>query len=589
MSAPILGPQAETCTVSKVRPEVNITGCENRINIGLFFDGTNNNLKRDQDANGHSNVARLYLAYRDEPMENYYSFYIPGVGTPFPEIDEGEGTIEELTGNGLGWGGDKRILFGLMQVFNSVHRSFGNAGKGIRRNTTLFDTDMVKIVCKEGELITEERAVHLKSSWDVSRSNFETRLNAIRDQLATMIGLIRHPKTLPKPVEIMIDVFGFSRGAAEARVFTTKLFGLCAGNELFGVPMQLRFLGLFDTVASVSLPNTVGGDGHYGWSQPKDLKIDSRVKNWRHFIGLLEGRASFPLDSARDDNGYPPNGAEIAYPAAHSDVGGGYKPGEQGRGMSRDGNAWIRNDQFKFSQLPLNDMFDAAKTARVPWMSFDSEQGKGRKLAQIFGVAPSLRTEMSAYFAHCGVAPSLPVEEMIRQHRLLYLTWRYQTRETYTQLPRAQHSPANGNGFSGKQDLIAGNKVLNEQIDRLEGKNKIGRAILNNLNTPANAAAAIAYQARNAIWDCFFVAASARQILAHVKTRKEPLPVAISHFFDANLHDSYAGFKLFGRLDTLEAQGYFHHRVVYAGQKKAMHAQAGQAMPANDGNQSAVG
>ncbi|WP_211454531.1 T6SS phospholipase effector Tle1-like catalytic domain-containing protein [Collimonas antrihumi] len=593
MIAPILGPQAASCAVSKVRPEVDITGlkCENRINTGLFFDGTNNNMHSDEteNENGHSNVARLYLAYRDAPAENYYSFYIPGVGTPFPEIDEDKGALAEMTGKGLGWGGDKRILYGLIQVFNAVHRSFGNAEKNIGIRSNYFSDAMTKVICKDGDLTPDQRKIQLESNWNINRSNFTTRLNAIRDQLAPLIGLIKHPKTLPKPVEIMIDVFGFSRGAAEARVFTNKLFEMCSGNELFGVPMQLRFLGLFDTVASVNVPNSVGGHGHYGWSQPEDLKIDSRVKNWRHFVSLLEARASFPLDSVRDDNGYPPNGAEIVYPGAHSDVGGGYKPEEQGRGMRRDGSAREKSNPFKFSQVPLNDMFVAAKASMVPWMTFESELGKARKLAKMFDLAPSLRVAMSNYFANCKIESGLPIEEKVRQHQLLYLTWRYQVRENFETLPGTERAPANAKRFSGKQDLIDGNRVLIEQIERLEGNNKIGRAIVNNLRTPTDLVAAAAFKTGNAMWDYFFVSASAKKILAEVKSRKEPLPSEIRSFFDEHLHDSYAGFKLIDLLGSMEPQGYFHHRVVYAGKKRILRAQADESLPANEPNQSSFG
>src|SRR5260370_14132439 len=69
--------------------------CEYRLNIGLFFDGTGNNqdwegpeftggtqLQRKKD----SNVARLYRAYPNKRLEGYYPYYVPGVGTPFPDI-----------------------------------------------------------------------------------------------------------------------------------------------------------------------------------------------------------------------------------------------------------------------------------------------------------------------------------------------------------------------------------------------------------------------------------------------------------------------------------------------------------------------
>src|SRR5690606_13259971 len=78
-------------------------------------------------------------------------------------------------------------------------------------------------------------------------------------------------ETKPKLTEIFIDVFGFSRGAAQARVFCNWLLQLMPDGKLCGVPATIRFLGIFDTVASVGLPTStplVGSwtDGHLDWA-----------------------------------------------------------------------------------------------------------------------------------------------------------------------------------------------------------------------------------------------------------------------------------------------------------------------------------
>lgn len=103
MTALMIGTKASDCRTNEVCPKVGITrsACEGRINIGLFFDGTNNNFFRDKFKQGHSNVARLFVAYKDDPTSSYYPIYIPEVGTEFPAIGE---SGESMTGNGLGWG-----------------------------------------------------------------------------------------------------------------------------------------------------------------------------------------------------------------------------------------------------------------------------------------------------------------------------------------------------------------------------------------------------------------------------------------------------------------------------------------------------
>jgi hypothetical protein len=506
-------------------------------------------------------------------MDNYYPFYIPGVGTPFPEIGEISGST---AGRGFGWGGDYRILFGLMQVFNAVHRSFANSGKNISRNTPYFKDGYIKAICNGGVPTPNDMAELKKLTPEIDLSSYSSRLRMIRGQLAALIGLIKHPKTLPKPIEIMIDVFGFSRGAAEARAFTNKLFDLCSGNELFGVPMQLRFLGLFDTVASVNFTVSAGSDGHHEWAQVEDLKIDRRVKNWRHFVGLLEGRASFPLDSARDGNGYPPNGAEIAYPGVHSDIGGGYAIGEQGRAMYYNDDRWQPNDAFKLSQIPLNDMFIAAKAAMVPWVAFDSEQGLRNSLPEAFGIHPSLRTEMASYFANCGIAPTLPIEEMTRQHQLQYLAWRYQVRDRFENLPGTKRATSNTEWRSGREDLIKGNYTFKRQIMRLEDN-----SLMKWIMSPETGSAGAAMEA-------LFRSPNAKKILDDAKERSTSVPAVVAHFFDQYVHDSYAGFKPLPG-DLTEPQGYFHRRVVFAGEHTILDAKAAPQNPADDGNQSAFG
>src|SRR5471030_1982689 len=86
--------------------------CSIPVRVGLFFDGTNNNLERDRNGKrtgvidpstkkqapvlskelkpeefSHSNVARLFQAFPDDKTgSGYFPYYIAGVGTPFPEI-----------------------------------------------------------------------------------------------------------------------------------------------------------------------------------------------------------------------------------------------------------------------------------------------------------------------------------------------------------------------------------------------------------------------------------------------------------------------------------------------------------------------
>ncbi|MBO3268999.1 DUF2235 domain-containing protein, partial [Klebsiella pneumoniae] len=73
-----------------------------------------------------------------------------------------------------------------------------------------------------------------------------------------------------------------------------------------------------------------------------------------------EQRLCFPLDSVRRANGkYPPCATEVVYPGMHSDIGGGYPPGDQGKGNAE-------HDGHLLSQIVLHDMYSAAFNCGAP-------------------------------------------------------------------------------------------------------------------------------------------------------------------------------------------------------------------------------
>lgn len=132
--------------------------------------------------------------------------------------------------------------------------------------------------------------------------------------------------------KIQFDVFGFSRGAAAARHFANRVMeqdtaiasaitkGL-RGDFYDGKPSgEVRFLGLFDTVAAI------GGISNFfdinGRSNPR-VKLELRpsvAKKVFQITAMNEYRYNFSLNSIQ---GMWP---ELALPGAHSDIGGGYNP-----------------------------------------------------------------------------------------------------------------------------------------------------------------------------------------------------------------------------------------------------------------------
>ncbi|MCT6519398.1 DUF2235 domain-containing protein [Proteus vulgaris] len=66
------------------------------MHISFFFDGTNNNRDRDMKAEPKTatNITHLFEATNEDSEDKakkereYFKYYMPGVGTAFPEIAE---------------------------------------------------------------------------------------------------------------------------------------------------------------------------------------------------------------------------------------------------------------------------------------------------------------------------------------------------------------------------------------------------------------------------------------------------------------------------------------------------------------------
>jgi hypothetical protein len=75
-----------------------------------------------------------------------------------------------------------------------------------------------------------------------------------------------------------------------------------------------------------------------------------------HLVSAHELRRSFPLDSISVKGVVTPNCMEIVFPGVHSDLGGGYAPREQERGVDPNGEDML-------TPIPLLTMYRAARLA----------------------------------------------------------------------------------------------------------------------------------------------------------------------------------------------------------------------------------
>lgn len=257
--------------------------CRDVVNISVFFDGTGNNKEDDEDTKRWSNPARLW-SNADQYMQSNkdkqgillpnYAIYVSGVGTKFnAELNIFQRAISNfqdhysLLGMGVGLGGARRLDYGEDQLNDALKQV-------LIFNAQKVGKDVKKYVGEKKNYSFAEVDKNLKDHRLIKKIN--------------------------------ISVFGFSRGAALARAFTNQFIGRCESNcdgLTYGqnkYPIEFKFLGIFDTVASFGLPAT-----NLSNSLPfleRDLVVDERVQNCSHYIAGNELRFAFPVDVIHKDN-----------------------------------------------------------------------------------------------------------------------------------------------------------------------------------------------------------------------------------------------------------------------------------------------
>lgn len=441
--------------------------CKQVLWFSFFFDGTGNNLDADLDTKKHSNVAKLFRAHQGTeniggrlgaaaPTTGIYRIYVPGVGTYFKEIGDSGG----MMGGGFGRYGDQRIEWALKEMNKLMDRH---------------------------------------------------------------IRLAQSPSN--QIIEINVAAFGFSRGAALARAFIHDLLTDHCEKRLDKTwrfkrarcRLRVRFLGLFDTVASSGLAastNTVsfvdaatGGVKSHMWvrrhlyanTRPDVLAfaehgkagadpnpgiwdghkafgnrmfINPMVENVRHFVAAHEYRNSFPLDSVSyltDTGTYykPAHFHEYVYPGVHSDVGGSYRPGEGGRN---------NNGATKLGLIPLRSMYAFAHAAHVPLRSYSAFEESSKT---DFAILPEVMEDFNYYSSKVG-AKGNTLGGLFNAHMSLYYQWRfYDIRRKMNKFTASNDAIArNAKVFDkDRENWEKGIKPLQDNYDRLR-KISTGKAIM---------------------------------------------------------------------------------------------------------------
>lgn len=117
-----------------------------------------------------------------------------------------------------------------------------------------------------------------------------------------------------------IDIVGFSRGAALAVHFANTIQSKGARDPKTGKTIQksppIRFLGLWDVVASFGIPFDVFGIPFHWINLGYKLTLAENVRHCFHALALDERRQTFRPTRIR-------GGYEVWFRGEHSDVGGG--------------------------------------------------------------------------------------------------------------------------------------------------------------------------------------------------------------------------------------------------------------------------
>ena len=426
--------------------------CCKTLHITLAFDGTNNNDKADSASTppSSSNIARIFHASlggdEDSQTQGYFNYYCPGVGTVFPDVNEYQPRQMGLVGSS---GGENRINWGLTRLLDALKRTLEKEEFDIDETKGLLEkmsTNWLGNVLSAGLLENGEKKL-------------EAILRPIIDDFEKKLIKLRESDTKPQLLAMRLYVYGFSRGAAEARTFVNWLQTLvrCKATNgsveyrLAGLPISVNFLGICDTVAAVGIADsTPFAAGHMDWAdgtmrlpdddgsncQDTTLPDDCHfLRRCVHLVSAHEQRGSFPLDSIRrrpktadgrrdtqQPSSYRHDTFEYLYPGVHSDVGGGYSPGDQGKAVS--------GTELLLSQIPLHHLyaeaFKAGAPLQVPESSLqegvhDKWRGMKGNLISEFDFSKTLVTRFNAWQSQ---AKGGTLEEMMKREQSLITGWR---------------------------------------------------------------------------------------------------------------------------------------------------------------------
>lgn len=382
-------------STASLRLESPCHTCKVRVKVALFFDGTGNNLDADVDTKEHSNVARLFRSHPEsEKTVGTYRIYIPGLGTYFKDI----GDPGDEDGLAFGKRGEPRLQWAMGKIdeFVAKHPVANISGLDI----ALFGFSRGAALARAFARRIQDRCRNEGGTWRWDKGGFEARLyfmglfdtvSSVGLPASTSVNSVRIAKK-----RVTLDV-----GLRQRRHATSN------GLLPLSTPDHLG-IALGDQPGADPTPGLV--DGHGAWAS--DLRIPAMVMQCVHYVSAHEMRNSFPVDSVRVGQRLPPNAQEFWSPGVHSNVGGGYRPGEGGRSMK---------PAEALSLATLLPMHDAALAAGVPLGPKNAPWSEDD-----FVVLPALIDLYNTYIRTANaMACGTHLEARLLTNRKLQLAWRF--------------------------------------------------------------------------------------------------------------------------------------------------------------------
>lgn len=429
--------------------------CRMTLWLSFFFDGTGNHRDRDFPRK-HSNVAALYDAHVNSARSGVLPFYYEGIGTEFEFKGRHERKPTYSRGGAVQW----VDVNGYRESESTFNKGFGS-GLETRLEKAIFEFQVA-----------------------VERQRGLTRVD-----------------------EINVSAFGFSRGATEARAFVNWLANhskvKTKGGKLSydGIPMNVKFLGLFDTVESV------GGAGSNKRPEIVKTSLPTFVQKCLHIVAAHELRGAFPL-TVLGTNRY----TQVVYPGAHANIGGGYADGEQGR-------------SDKLARIALLQMLDHARGAGLKMLSIDEMRASTlwtTRYKASFDVPSEATAALKNYMKHVK-SPGPLMGDAFDAHMQLYWAW------IDAGLALEDAEVKRGSAKAGSKESTETSLRTMAHLLRYSARTKAGRGVANSL--PLSGA----------------------------------IPAAVEALFETYVHDSFEHFSVSGGtlMTDMSIADYYERRELH--------------------------